>query len=306
MNIQYYRSFIGIVEAGSFSEASRRCGVAQPALSNQVKSLEDRFKARLLKRGSGTHGLELTEAGRVLYETAKRICAAEDEALREIAGMREDGAEGLRIGFFETAGADVRLALEKRFALQYPETKLVWTVADLETLFELLRTGSVDGVVCEPCEADPTLFTCVLNRANAVVACYRSGAFFAGNRMEEIPLGELAKFPLCVPREKLAEYRAAFRAEGAMLTPRYLLPDQNACLAAAGAGQAVALVPELLIGKDMSVKRIAGNALGGSALALYTQNKEIGSYALRRITAVLENGKQQDAVREEREGDQQK
>ena len=94
MNIQYYRSFIGIVEAGSFSEASRRCGVAQPALSNQVKSLEDRFKARLLKRGSGTHGLELTEAGRVLYETAKRICAAEDEALREIAGGIELTCDG--------------------------------------------------------------------------------------------------------------------------------------------------------------------------------------------------------------------
>ena len=89
MNIEYYRNYIGIVEAGSFSEASRRLGTAQPALSNQVKALEERFQTRLIQRGSGTHRLALTKTGRILYESAKRMIAEEDAAIESIA--RGDG-----------------------------------------------------------------------------------------------------------------------------------------------------------------------------------------------------------------------
>lgn len=40
MNIEYYRNFIAIVEAGSISAAAKRVAVAQPALSNQLKTLQ--------------------------------------------------------------------------------------------------------------------------------------------------------------------------------------------------------------------------------------------------------------------------
>ena len=62
MNIEYYRNFIAIVEAGSISAAAKRVAVAQPALSNQLKTLQKKFGTPLLNLKRGGHTVELTEA----------------------------------------------------------------------------------------------------------------------------------------------------------------------------------------------------------------------------------------------------
>lgn len=46
MDIEYYRNFIAIVEAGSISAAAKQIAIAQPALSNQLKVLQKRFGTR--------------------------------------------------------------------------------------------------------------------------------------------------------------------------------------------------------------------------------------------------------------------
>lgn len=51
MNFQYYVNFIAIVEEETLTAASKKLGVAQPALSNQLKSMEQRFGTRLFHRG---------------------------------------------------------------------------------------------------------------------------------------------------------------------------------------------------------------------------------------------------------------
>ena len=53
MDMEYYRNFIAIVEAGSLSAASKRVHVAQPALSNQLKLLQKKFGTQLvnIRRG---------------------------------------------------------------------------------------------------------------------------------------------------------------------------------------------------------------------------------------------------------------
>ena len=70
MNIEYYRNFIAIVEAGSISAAAKRVAVAQPALSNQLKTLQKKFGTPLLNLKRGGHTVELTEAGCILYNKA--------------------------------------------------------------------------------------------------------------------------------------------------------------------------------------------------------------------------------------------
>ena len=81
MNIEYYRNFIAIVEAGSISAAAKRVAVAQPALSNQLKTLQKKFGTPLLNLKRGGHTVELTEAGCILYNKAKYICSTEDNII---------------------------------------------------------------------------------------------------------------------------------------------------------------------------------------------------------------------------------
>ena len=71
-------TYVGVVEAGSFSSAAKRVGMGQPAISKVVAQLEERLGARLLLRS--TRGLALTDAGQRFYEHAKRAIKEADEA----------------------------------------------------------------------------------------------------------------------------------------------------------------------------------------------------------------------------------
>lgn len=85
MDMEYYRNFIAIVEAGSLSAASKRVHVAQPALSNQLKLLQKKFGTQLVNIRRGVHNIELTNAGCILYNKAKYLCSLEDDTQREIS-----------------------------------------------------------------------------------------------------------------------------------------------------------------------------------------------------------------------------
>ena len=84
MEIDNYRNFLAIVEAGSMTAASEYIHIAQPALSKQVKSLENYFGTKLIITTRGSKHLILTDAGRILYHKAKYICSLEDMAKNEI------------------------------------------------------------------------------------------------------------------------------------------------------------------------------------------------------------------------------
>ena len=82
MNLAYFANYVTIVEEGSLTAAARKLRIAQPALSNQIKALETTYGTRLFYRGA--RRLELTDAGRILYEKAKWMMAIETEARNEI------------------------------------------------------------------------------------------------------------------------------------------------------------------------------------------------------------------------------
>ena len=54
MDISQYKNFITIIESGTITLAASRLNIAQPALSNQIKNLENEFRAELCKKGAVT------------------------------------------------------------------------------------------------------------------------------------------------------------------------------------------------------------------------------------------------------------
>ena len=85
MNIDVYRNFVQIVEEGSISAAARKVLIAQPALSSQMKSLEQTIGAKLFIRGA--QKISVTDAGMILYRRAKDMLAIEDAALKEVSDL---------------------------------------------------------------------------------------------------------------------------------------------------------------------------------------------------------------------------
>ena len=69
MELRHLRYFAAVVTHGSFSRAAKQLHLTQPALSRQVKSLEDEIGVALIVRGQNT--ISLSSAGEAFYEEAK-------------------------------------------------------------------------------------------------------------------------------------------------------------------------------------------------------------------------------------------
>src|SRR5882757_8133949 len=72
------RTFVAIVDAGSFSAAARRLGISVPAVSRRIAAFEDRLGTLLMHRT--TRSLDLTEYGLAYYTKAKRILSDVEDA----------------------------------------------------------------------------------------------------------------------------------------------------------------------------------------------------------------------------------
>src|SRR6266699_4363984 len=97
MDTRQLAAFCAVVERQSFSQAADQLGVTQPAVSLQIRSLEQRLGQQLLDR-SGRR-VEPTEAGLRLYRGAQRLLALEQQLLEELAGEDEGALRGrLEIG----------------------------------------------------------------------------------------------------------------------------------------------------------------------------------------------------------------
>ena len=82
MNIEQFAVFKTIVQAKSFTKAAKILNFTQPAISSQIKNLENNFDVALFKRGN--NGVTLTEAGIKFYEYGERIYALYGEMQQAI------------------------------------------------------------------------------------------------------------------------------------------------------------------------------------------------------------------------------
>src|SRR5262245_62153138 len=73
MHIETLKTFCDLIETGSFSKAAALNFISQSAVSQQVKSLEQRFETRLIERGRAPRGVTPTEAGKIFYAECKEI-----------------------------------------------------------------------------------------------------------------------------------------------------------------------------------------------------------------------------------------
>jgi DNA-binding transcriptional LysR family regulator len=146
MDTRALQAFCAVVERKSFSQAAERLGVTQPAVSLQVRSLEERLGHKLIDR-SGRR-VEPTEAGERLYRNAQRLLAAEAQLLAELD--EEDGelTGRLAIGASTGPGAHLVPLLICEFARQHPALQVALTIADTQAVSEQVADRALElGVV---------------------------------------------------------------------------------------------------------------------------------------------------------------
>lgn len=200
MDLEYYRNFVAIVDAGSLSAASRRIHIAQPALSNQLKILQKKFGARLVNIRRGVHNIELTNAGAILYKQAKFLCSLENDVQREIADCVNGYTGTLRISLSPSMSiAFIRTYLSK-FAKAYPQINYeLYEVPIAEQTNQLLSGESEIGIANAPLLQEHR-FETIYSKQERLVAIMHKDNPWLQNPDHKITLNNLEALPLCLSR----------------------------------------------------------------------------------------------------------
>src|SRR4051795_4995354 len=96
MDVRALRYFVEVVNQQSFTRAGETVHVTQPTISKMVKQLEDEVGAPLIVRG--TRGLQLTDAGRLVYARANAVLQQIGDLSAEIDELRNLARGELRLG----------------------------------------------------------------------------------------------------------------------------------------------------------------------------------------------------------------
>ena len=135
MDTRQLAAFCAVVERRSFSQAADRLGVTQPAVSLQIRALEERLGQRLFDR-SGRR-VEPTEAGRRLYRNAQRMLHLEELMLEDVAASDKGRLTGtLDMGASTGPGAHLVPLLLCEFQRSHPELHVALSVSDTQFVIE--------------------------------------------------------------------------------------------------------------------------------------------------------------------------
>jgi len=143
MELRHLRYFVAAAEERSFVQAARRLRIAQPALSKQVRDLEDELGVELLQRLP--RGVRLTPAGEAFLVQARTTLEAAERAIATVRGAGKGGIRDLRFAHGELAVYTTKIeGLLAEFHDAQPETQvLVSSKSDWDT-YRALRERQID------------------------------------------------------------------------------------------------------------------------------------------------------------------
>ena len=147
-------TFREVARRRSFSRAGEELALTQPAVSQQVGSLERQLGVRLLERGPG--GPTPTEAGALLLAHADAIADRLAQADAQVAELAATERETLRVGAFPSALASVIPAAIARLREQLPEVQVEAVEGSGEELGTAVAAGTLHAAMCfQDAEAEP-------------------------------------------------------------------------------------------------------------------------------------------------------
>jgi DNA-binding transcriptional LysR family regulator len=245
MELRHLRYFAAVAEERHFGRAAHRLGIGQPPLSQQIQALERELGAQLFRRVP--RNIELTAAGKVLFEDARGILARADQAVRDVerAGRGELG--NLSVGFTSASFFSPCVPSSIRaFHETYPTVSLTLRETDSVSLSQDLADGKIDLAFIRPPASEPDRLTLtVVFEEDMLVVLPARHALAA---LAAVPLRALANEPFVLyPRHLGPSVVDAIFAScrGAGFAPRIVqeAPQVSSTINLVAAGLGVSMVP---------------------------------------------------------------
>jgi DNA-binding transcriptional LysR family regulator len=247
MDLRHLRTFVTVAAQGTVSKASLHLGVAQPALSRQVRDLEDELGVRLFDRIR--RRLVLTAEGERLLADCHGIIDAADSLGERAKQLQRPDAGVLRIAATPQMIDGVFSAFLHRYTARFPEVEIKLTEAVGTEPFARLERGELHLVISylQTMEQESHAFDSFPLPPLEFLAAGKHSLSLGPGR--DIEISRLVEFPLLLLDQSFGvrtTFDAACRLAG--VKPRVLVESRapHTLLSMAEAGHGVAVVPSVL------------------------------------------------------------
>jgi DNA-binding transcriptional LysR family regulator len=250
LDLEQLRTFLTIAETGSFTRAAEIVSRTQPAISMQMRLLEDALGKSIFERDG--HGCRLTEEGERLYAHAQQMVRLSGETIAAFG----EGKASERISFGIPDDYAVRFlpAILERAAISLPDVEISVVCESSDTLVEMVWAGDLDVAIVT--NGSPGRFPVVREEPLVWVA----SAAHRIEREEILPL--VVAGPICIWRKSAV---SGLTAVGRKYRVAYVSTNATVTKATVLAGLAVGVMTESSVWPGM---RILGQADGLPALPL--------------------------------------
>jgi DNA-binding transcriptional LysR family regulator len=245
VEIRHLTTLDALERERSFRGAAERLGYVQSAVSQHLAMLEAAVGARLVQRTRGQPGLELTQAGTLLLEHARRILGELSAARADLQALQHTGGNTLRVGAFQSAMTRIMPGVIARLASEHPDLQILTTeLLDDAELFASVANGTLDCAFGElPLDRD--IVEAVELIIDPCVLLVHAQSPLA-KRNDTPTLNEIAALPLAIPNPRLRElFNNWFRVAGLQPGQSFKLETNAAVHALVTAGVAAAIIPKL-------------------------------------------------------------
>ncbi len=244
LNLDQLKTLRAVVSLGGFSAAARQLNLTQPAISLQVRELEQRLGVTLVERLG--RRARATPAGQDLLEHTQRLLVEEARTLETLARHRDGGLGRIRFGVGAATLTYLLPPALARVRQEQPGLELVVSTGPTERIVELLRRNEIDlALLTLPAEASDLAIRPL--RSDPMLAVFSNAeAALPAGLPPRITLAELLRRPFMVESldgSLVRLIRSWFAAGGVALHPAMVLGSLEAVAAMVAAGLGSAILP---------------------------------------------------------------
>ena len=269
MNTSQLACFLMVAETLNFAMAAERLHVTQPAVTQQIRALEDELGFRLFNRTTRT--VELTQAGRFFINDAKSVLDTLERAKKRGGESFEDARVPLRIGCHAHHEIGLFPTLLRELRQSFPEIYPIFRVVPFRNLYQQLIEDDLDVVVgfregglkkyINYRELAKIPITAILPQEHPLSGCELLEP--SQLRREKLIMGE---FWGCPEQMRAAQHSLA---EDMSALDIYLSDSGEGSAALAAAGFGIAIVPELAPSSQPGMRRIPIRGLEPLSYGVY-------------------------------------
>jgi DNA-binding transcriptional LysR family regulator len=155
MELRQLRSFVAVAEELHFRRAADRLHLAQPSVSQQIRTLEAELGVSLFERNR--RGVALTPAGSALLDEARDLLTRAEQAATLARAVGEGQRGRLRMSLTRSLTGGVAGEIVAAYRARYPEVDLVLSLGTTMLHVEQLHAGEIDVAFVRPPLEDPGL-----------------------------------------------------------------------------------------------------------------------------------------------------